>query len=172
MSDLPAAFQEAERYGRARRRRYTISCLPTTARSRRSAHEPSTRRAPPSCLGPFEWSRHRATESEGASRSVRHEIPHRSRVPSRGGKFQNIAEGTKDLVVLCRAGVEVLVCQFAQDQNAIAPPSDPHMSGQESILGGDTPSLQHRHGWRSSKSSVDGLGISDVKVGKSGTVHI
>jgi hypothetical protein len=85
--------------------------------------------------------------------------------------FKNIAEGTKDLVVLRRAGVEVRVSQFTQDQKAIMPPTDSYLSGEESILGCDTPSLQHLHGWRTGKSSVDGLAISDVKVGKSGTVH-
>ena len=85
--------------------------------------------------------------------------------------FKNIAERTKDLVVLCRAGVEVRVSQFTQDQDAIAPPSDSHMAGEKSIFGCDAPSLLHLHDWRIGKSSADRLAIFDVKVGKSGTVH-
>jgi hypothetical protein len=85
--------------------------------------------------------------------------------------FKNIAEGTKDLVVLCRAGVEVRVSQFTQDQKAIMPPTDSYLSGEESILWCDAPGLLHLHGWRIGKSSADSLAISDVKVGKSGTIH-
>jgi hypothetical protein len=85
--------------------------------------------------------------------------------------FKNIAEGTKDLVILCRAGVEVSVSQFTQDQKAIMPPTDSYVSGKESNLRGDAPELLHLDGWRLGKSSVDRLGISDVKVGKCGTIH-
>jgi hypothetical protein len=51
------------------------------------------------------------------------------------------------------------------------PPTDSYLSGEKSILGRDKPGLQHLHGWHTGKSRVDRLAISDVKVGKSGTVH-
>jgi hypothetical protein len=81
--------------------------------------------------------------------------------------FKNIAERAKDLVVLCRAGVEVRVCQFAQNQKAIVPPTDSYLSREESILGWDAPGLLHLNDWRIGKSSADSLAISNVKVGKS-----
>ena len=95
MSDPPAGFREAERCGWARRRRYTIFRLPTTGRTRRSAHEPSTHRAPPFYRGPVEWFQHQATKAEDASRSERHEIGLRSRVSSLGGKFQKHCRKSK-----------------------------------------------------------------------------
>jgi len=80
--------------------------------------------------------------------------------------LKNIAEAAKDLVVLGRLGKEMLVCQFAKNQEAIRTPADSHAGRQELLLGRVAPTLLHVQGRRISERGADRVAISDVKVAK------